>query len=84
VKIRLYEGKGCHACHDTGYAGRIGVYEVLSVDEEMRDAIIQRKTTTEIKNMAVQKGMTTMLDDGIRKVHNGMTTISEVVRVLSE
>lgn len=84
IKIRLYEGKGCHACHDTGYTGRIGVYEVLSVDEEIRDAIIQRKTTSDIKNMAIKKGMTTMLDDGIRKVHDGMTTIAEVIRVLSE
>lgn len=84
VKIRLYEGKGCPVCHNTGYTGRIGVYEVLSVDEEIRDAIIQRKTTTEIKNMAVKKGMTTMLDDGIRKVHDGMTTIDEVIRVLAE
>lgn len=84
AKIRLYEGKGCAVCHNTGYTGRIGVYEVLSVDEEIRDAIIQRKTTTEIKSMAVKKGMTTMLDDGIRKVHDGMTTISEVIRVLAE
>jgi len=84
TKVRLYEGKGCSSCHNTGYTGRIGVYEILSVDEDIRDAIIQRKTTSEIKNMAVEKGMTTMLDDGIRKVYEGMTTIGEVVRVLSE
>lgn len=84
TKVRLYEGKGCSACHNTGYTGRIGVYEILSVDEEIRDAIIQRKTTSEIKNMAIKKGMTTMLDDGIKKVYEGMTTIGEVVRVLSE
>ena len=84
TKVRTYEGKGCSACHNTGYRGRIGVYEVLSVDEKIRDAIIQRKTTEEIKKLAVKLGMSTMLDDGIRKVYDGQTTFEEVIRVLAE
>jgi len=82
--VRVYHGKGCAICHDTGYDGRIGVYEVMPIEENLREAMISRKTTSEIKMMAVKNGMTTMLDDGMVKVFQGLTSIEEVIRVLTE
>jgi type IV pilus assembly protein PilB len=83
-KIRMYRGKGCQVCHQTGYIGRVGIYEVLLVDEAIRDAIMQKKNADEIHNLAVKNGMTTMVDDGMAKVKQGITTIEEVLRVARE
>jgi len=82
--IRVYKGKGCEVCHDTGYIGRVGVYEVLEVDEEIEKLVIERKSADEITNLAIKKGMTTMVEDGLEKVKLGMTTIEEVIRVTKE
>ena len=71
-------------CNNSGYYGRLGIYEVLSVDEEMRHAIMQRVNTDEISAIAVKSGMTTMLEDGFKKAIEGKTTIEEVLRVIHE
>ncbi len=76
----FYAGQGCHSCSFTGYSGRIGVFEVLSVTEEVRSLIIQRVTASEIKKQALQQGMTTMRRDGMLKVKEGITTPGEVLR----
>lgn len=80
-KIRLYKGKGCEVCHDTGYDGRIGIYEVMLIDDDIRNAIIDRKSAATIKEISVKNGMHTMLEDGLEKIKQGLTTVEEVLRV---
>lgn len=82
--VRLYKGKGCSLCQGTGYEGRIGIFEVMSVDEEIRQAIVHRQTASEICDIAVKNGMRNMIIDGLEKVKQGMTTIEEVIRVTKE
>jgi type IV pilus assembly protein PilB len=83
-QVRVYKGKGCAVCHDTGYRGRIGLFEVMFVDEEIKEAIEQQQNASQIKKIAIKNGMTTMLEDGISKVKQGITTFEEVLRVTSE
>lgn len=80
--IRTYKGKGCEIDHQTGYEGRIGIYEVLVIDEHIRKAIMERKDADTIRELAIKAGMTTMIEDGLRKVKEGITTIEEVLRVV--
>ncbi len=79
--IRLYRGKGCDLCHGTGYEGRLGIFEVLEINEDIRKMIMQRANSEEIRKVAVEQGMTTMFNDGIQKALKGMTTIEEILRV---
>jgi type IV pilus assembly protein PilB len=79
--VRLYKGKGCDKCNHTGYAGRMGVYEVLEIDDSMRDLITTRADSDKIKEQAQANGMTTMLEDGFDKVVSGQTTLEEILRV---
>jgi type II secretory ATPase GspE/PulE/Tfp pilus assembly ATPase PilB-like protein len=81
---RVYRGKGCSLCHGSGYAGRIGIFEVLSVDEAVRHAIMERATASEIQMIAKKNGMRTMIEDGLEKVRAGVTTVDEVIRVARE
>ncbi len=76
-------GKGCTYCFDTGFQGRDGVFELLTVDDDIRDAIMDDKSAMEIKKMAVEKGMRTLLDAAKLKVHQGLTTADEVRRVIT-
>lgn len=78
---RIYKGNGCKICHFTGYSGRIGVYEVLEVNKDIRKLISEKNDSDVILNAAIKEGMTTMLDDGLQKVIKGVTTIEEVLRV---
>lgn len=77
----LYAGAGCEECGRTGYKGRIGVFEMLTVDDEIRRMIVERASATVIKQYAVSKGMTTLLGDGREKVLEGISTVDEVLRV---
>jgi len=77
-------GKGCDVCNDTGYIGRIGINEVLIVDEEIREAFLRRASASDIKQIAMKNGMTSMLQDGFNKATEGVTTIDEVLRVVYE
>ncbi|MBI2611961.1 type II/IV secretion system protein [Candidatus Gottesmanbacteria bacterium] len=79
--FKIYEGAGCKLCHETGYIGRIGLFEVLSVTKEIRKLITEKKDSDVIAKFAQSQGMTTMLDDGLEKVARGITTIEEVLRV---
>ena len=83
-KIRTYKGKGCDVCHQTGYSGRIGIFEVMVVDDEIRKAIVDKKDSDIIQKIAVKNGMTTIFEDGINKMIKGLTTIDEVLRVTKE
>jgi len=80
----FFKGKGCHVCHGTGFKGRVGVFEVLPVTEAIRSAIMEKKNADEIRALAIQEGMTTMLYDGLRKMVAGQTTLEEVLRVTKE
>lgn len=80
-EIRIYRGQGCKICHHTGYTGRIGLFEVLEISKEIRKLIVQKADSDVINKQAIQEGMETMLDDGIRKVIEGITTIEEILRV---
>lgn len=82
--VRLYRGKGCLLDHDTGYEGRVGIFEVLVIDDDIRKALLARQDAAVIHEIAVKHGMTTMLEDGLEKVKQGITTIDEIVRVTKE
>ena len=77
----LYKGKGCVECNSTGYKGRVGIFEVLTVTEKISQLILQHPGTNEVQNQAVTDGMITMKQDGYLKVLQGVTTIEEVIRV---
>lgn len=79
-----FHGKGCKSCNDAGYKGRIVIAEVLVADEEIRAAILRKASASEIKQIAIKNGMTTMLEDGFKKAVAGLTTIEEVLRVTHE
>lgn len=78
------EGTGCVACNQTGFSGRLSINEVLTVDESMRDAILRKESVANLKRLAIDTGMTPMLEDGVLKVIDGNTTINEVLRVINE
>jgi len=82
--IRVYKGAGCAHCNNSGFKGRIGLFELLVVDDPIRELIMQRTNADTLREMAVKQGMTTMLQDGFTKVMSGKTTIEEVLRATSE
>jgi type IV pilus assembly protein PilB len=77
----IYKGNGCRECLNSGYRGRLVIAEVLLVDDEIREAMLRKATSNEIKNIAIKNGMTTIVKDGIEKVISGQTTFEEVLRV---
>jgi type IV pilus assembly protein PilB len=81
---KLFKGKGCDKCNLSGYIGRICINEVLVADDEIREAILRKASSSEIRKIAIKNGMTTMLEDGFRRIKNGETTIEEVLRVIHE
>jgi len=81
--VTLFKGKGCDDCNGSGYRGRITISEVLVSDGPVRDAILNRAPANEIRRIAINNGMTTMLDDGFEKTIQGHTTLEEVLRVVS-
>jgi general secretion pathway protein E len=79
-----YQGRGCPACSETGYRGRTGIYEMLTVSEAIRQLIMKKADSTSICRQAVGEGMKTLREDGAQKVMAGVTTLEEVVRVTQE
>ena len=79
-KYKFYYGKGCARCNNTGYKGRIGIYELLTVTDEIRDAIAAEQSADEIRDVARSQGMTTLREAGLKLIFDGKTTIDEVVR----
>lgn len=80
--VRLYRPRGCLRCSNTGYRGRIGVYELLLAGETIQRLTLERRSTREIKDAAVAERMVTMRQDGMMKVKQGITSIEEVLRVI--
>jgi type IV pilus assembly protein PilB len=79
--MRLFRGKGCPQCNGTGYRGRVGVFEILEIDREIRQLILERRDVAAIRDCAVRNGMRTMFADALGKVFLGETTVHELVRV---
>ena len=79
--IKAFHGKGCKECNHTGFRGRAGIYELLVVDETVRQLILTKATSQTIRESARKKGMTTLREDGWKKVAKGITTVEEVLRV---
>ena len=82
--LELYRGTGCPACGDTGFKGRMGIYEVLALTDELRELILSNAPSSEIYKKARESGMRTLKEDGIEKVKRGLTTIEEVMRVTQD
>ena len=76
-----YEGKGCENCTNTGYRGRKGLYELMIIDNDIRKLIVDNASAHLIRDLARQKGMKILREDGWEKVLNGVTTPEEVLRV---
>ncbi|HRN69988.1 MAG TPA: GspE/PulE family protein [Candidatus Woesebacteria bacterium] len=81
TKARVYMGAGCKVCHNTGYFGRLGIFEVLEVTKSIRELIMQKSDSDVLIKKAREEGMASMLEDGLAKVVQGLTTIQEVLRV---
>ncbi|RJQ54515.1 MAG: type II secretion system protein GspE [Actinobacteria bacterium] len=79
---KLYRARGCKKCNNTGYRGRVGIYETLLVSETIERLTVERATSDEIHKVAVEEGMITLRQDGFEKVRQGVTCIEEIVRVL--
>ena len=79
--VEAYEPKGCARCGGSGYKGRVGVYEVMEMTEELRTLTVERASADEIRKIAIQQGMRPLRLDGFEKVKNGVTSIAEVARV---
>jgi type IV pilus assembly protein PilB len=77
----VFSGAGCTRCHNTGYSGRVGLYELLVLDDVTRDAMARRPNVTEFRRLCLERGMTSLRSDGFRKVLEGKTTVDEVLRV---
>ena len=78
--LRLFRGTGCKVCNGSGYKGRVGLYEVMEIIPEIKEAIIRNATSVELKRVAVENGMITLRRSGLRKVRDEVTTIEEVAR----
>lgn len=76
----IFKGQGCTTCNNTGYKGRVGLYEVLECTDEIRQMILEGASAMEIKKQAIEDGMLTLRRSGLQKIADGQTTIDEVVR----
>ncbi|HEX8495322.1 MAG TPA: type IV-A pilus assembly ATPase PilB [Pyrinomonadaceae bacterium] len=79
-QMKTYKGKGCQTCNNTGYKGRVGLYEVMEVTDEIRELILIGASALELRKKAIDDGMITLRESGLHKIRNGITTIEEVVR----
>ena len=77
---KFYYGAGCDRCNRTGYKGRIGIYELMTMNDPVRELINQRAPSVVLKQKSVELGMTTLRQDGIRSIFEGHTTIEEVLK----
>jgi type IV pilus assembly protein PilB len=78
--LKTFKGRGCPSCNDTGYKGRIGLYEVMEVTDEIRELILIGASALELRKKSIEDGMITLRESGLQKIRNGVTTIEEVVR----
>lgn len=80
AKLKVYKPAGCNDCHNTGYKGRIGLFEVMEITDDIRDLILSRAQSKEIKKKSMENGMTTLRRSGLKKIMEGSTSVEEVLR----
>jgi type II secretory ATPase GspE/PulE/Tfp pilus assembly ATPase PilB-like protein len=80
--VALYRKRGCPRCNQTGYKGRIGIYQLMVMDEDISRLAAQHASREELERAALQTGMKTLWDDGLSKVISGLTSLEELARVL--
>jgi type IV pilus assembly protein PilB len=78
--LKTYKGKGCDTCNNTGYKGRVGLYEVMEITDDIRELILIGASSLELRKKAIDDGMITLRESGLHKIRSGVTTIEEVVR----
>ncbi len=81
---KFFKGKGCVVCNNSGYKGRLGIYEILTMSDEIKAAMSESISEYQVRELAKQQGMVTMQQDGILKVLEGLTTVDEILRVAGE
>jgi type IV pilus assembly protein PilB len=77
----MWHGKGCDRCRKTGYSGRLGIYELLVMDDWLRDQVTRNPDVTHLRKLCRERGLVTLRDDGFQKVVKGQTTADEILRV---
>ena len=80
-KVKVYKPKGCSSCHNTGYKGRTALFEVLEVSDGIKELILSKAQSKDIKNTAIKQGMLTLRQSGLFKIKKGITSVEEVLRV---
>jgi type II secretory ATPase GspE/PulE/Tfp pilus assembly ATPase PilB-like protein len=80
--VTFYRGKGCDYCKGSGYKGRIGIYELMAITDQIRDLILARSSSYAIREAAIQDGMKTLRDDAMEKILLGTTSLEESIRVI--
>ena len=78
--LKLFRGHGCERCGQTGYKGRVGLFEVMEMTDTLRQLVLNNAAVSELRRVAIGEGMSTLRLSGLRKVREGMTTLEEVVR----
>jgi type IV pilus assembly protein PilB len=78
--VTVYKGAGCGTCNNTGYKGRVGLYEVMECTDNVRQLVLEGASALELKRISIDDGMLTLRQSGLQKIKDGMTTIDEVVR----
>jgi type IV pilus assembly protein PilB len=81
AEVTVYKGTGCDVCHKSGYKGRVGVYEVMELSDEMKQLIVRKASPSEIRMAASRTGVETLREVAVKKMLAGLTTLDEVVRV---
>ena len=83
-QVTVAKPQGCEKCLNTGYRGRVGIYEVLENSDGIRELITSRSASAKIEEQSIKEGMTTMVQDGVRKILSLQTTVEEFIRVMQE
>lgn len=83
-EVKLYRGEGCPACANTGYKGRLGIYELMTTNDELQELVVAKATSMDLLKTARKNGLTLLYEDGLRKVASGITTYEELCRVTAE
>jgi type IV pilus assembly protein PilB len=78
---KTFKGKGCDRCRKTGYSGRLGIYELLVMDDNLRDMVTRNPDVTQLRKLCRERGLVTLREDGFAKVMKGLTTVDEILRV---
>ena len=79
-RLKLFKGKGCTVCNNTGYKGRLGLYEVMEISDSLREMILCGASALELRKKSIEEGMLSLRGSGLQKLRDGVTTVEEVLR----